>query len=226
MVAVLIRLITGITARWMGIGPLDEVGRAPQRVYFANHTSNLDGPVVWASLPAPLRRQTRPVAAQDYWNGGGIRRFLANKVFRCVLIERKKVTKSSNPLVAMEAALTAGDSLIIFPEGGRTADDSGEMGEFKPGLWHLAKKHPNVQFVPVYLENLNRILPKGDFLFIPLMAAATFGTPIAYDADRQVFLANARDAIVKMRRRGSPCDDPPAASVQPDADREEVVANA
>jgi len=208
MVSTLIRLITGITARWVGTDPVDAAGRAAQRVYFANHTSNLDGPVIWASLPGLLRRATRPVAAQDYWNGGAVRRFFANRVFRCVLIERKKVTKSSNPLAAMKTALEAGDSLILFPEGGRSTDDSGEMGPFKPGIWHLAKKHPNVQFVPVYLENLNRILPKGDFLFIPLMASATFGSPVPFDADKHVFMSSAREAILKLRRRGYACDDP------------------
>lgn len=198
MIATLIRILTGVQARWAG---RTEPDRA-QSIYFANHTSNLDGPVIWASLPAPIRARTRPIAARDYWDRGPIRRYLANRVFRCVLIDRKKVSKSNNPLVAMEAALDAGDSLIIFPEGGRTSADAEHMGEFKPGLWHLARKHPNVRLVPVRLENLNRILPKGDFLFVPLVASATFGEPIAFDPDKDRFMQAAREAIERMQQRG------------------------
>lgn len=196
--ASIIRLLTGVQARWTG-KQMPELHR--QSVFFANHTSNLDGPTIWASLPKRVRERTRPIAAQDYWTRGPIRRFLANNVFRCVLIERNKVSKSSNPLVAMESALAAGDSLIIFPEGGRKGTEDGTLGEFKPGLWHLARKHPDVAFVPVYLENLSRILPKGDFLWIPIMASATFGEAIPFDPDKTRYMTSAKTAIERMRDR-------------------------
>ncbi len=196
--ASIIRLLTGVQARWAGENP-PELDR--QSVFFANHTSNLDGPTIWASLPKRVRDRTRPIAAQDYWTRGPVRRFLANNVFRCVLIERNKVSKSSNPLVVMEAALAAGDSLIIFPEGGRKGTEDGELGEFKPGIWHLARKYPHVQFVPVYLENLSRILPKGEFLWIPLMASATFGEAIPFDTHKSRFMHSAKTAIEQMRDR-------------------------
>lgn len=198
----MIQLVTGAQARWVGIEPTDECGVVPQRIYFANHGSNLEAPVIWASLPGHLRRKTRPVAAQDYWQHGRIRRYFSEHVFRCVLIERKKVTASNNPLVAMEQALDAGDSLIIFPEGTRTTDDEGAMNEFKPGLWHLARKHPQVQLVPVYLENLNRILPKGEVLLIPILAAVTFGAPIAPQEgeEKAEFLRRAKDAVEQLSR--------------------------
>jgi 1-acyl-sn-glycerol-3-phosphate acyltransferase len=205
MIAALIRLCTGAQARWVGIDPADESGAVPQRIYFANHSSNLDAPVIWAALPSELRARTRPVAARDYWDKTAIRRHLATKVFRAVLIERAKVTVSNNPLVAMEAALDAGDSLIIFPEGTRTMDDEGEMGDFRPGLWHLARKHPNVQLVPVHLENLNRILPKGDFILVPLLAAVTFGAPIALadNESKAEFLARAKQAVAALEESGA-----------------------
>ncbi|HSV15840.1 MAG TPA: lysophospholipid acyltransferase family protein [Tepidisphaeraceae bacterium] len=201
MIPALIRLITGAQARWVGVDPVDPAGAIPQRIYFANHGSNLDAPVIWASLPTQLRRKTRPIAARDYWEKTAIHRYVANRVFRAILIERKKVTASNNPLRPMEEALDAGDSLIIFPEGTRTMDDEGEMNDFKPGLWHLAKRHPDVQLVPVYLENLNRILPRGDFLLIPLLAAATFGKPICFDETeaKADFLARAKHAVLELQ---------------------------
>jgi 1-acyl-sn-glycerol-3-phosphate acyltransferase len=203
VIAWLIRMITGAHGRWVGVTPTDAGGAIRQRVYFANHTSNLDAPVIWAALPRALRKRTRPVAARDYWEGDPIRRFLAHNVFRAVLIERKKVAPSCNPLRDMEAVLSDGDSLIIFPEGARFADDDGEMAQFKPGLWHLARKHPEVEFVPVHLENLNRILPKGDLLFVPLLASVTFGAAVQLKdgEEKRAFLDRARAAVATLEAR-------------------------
>jgi len=203
MIAGLIRLITGAHAQWLGVDPLRADGSIPQRIYFANHTSNLDAPVIWASLPRSMRNITRPIAARDYWDKNAACRFLANRVFHCVLIERKKVTAHHNPLAAMEEALAAGSSLIIFPEGTRAIDDDAEIAHFKPGLWHLARKYPAVELVPVHLENLNRILPKGEFLLIPLLAAVTFGKPISphENEDKMSFLERAKNAVDELARR-------------------------
>lgn len=197
MFAPCVKLITGAHARWVGVDPVDEHGVAPQRVYFANHTSNLDAPTIWSALPKPLRCKTRPIAARDYWDGGSLRRFFAHKIMRAVLVERLKVTKSNNPLLDMQAALDAGDSLILFPEGTRSLDDEGAMNEFKPGLFHLAKRYPQVQFVPTYLENLNRILPKGELILVPLLAAVTFGAPLVLGEDegKQAYLSRAKRAL-------------------------------
>ena len=193
--AALVRLLTGVQARWVGCVPA-----ATQRIYFGNHVSNLDGPVIWASLPAPLRALTRPVAARDYWMGGPLRRYLACRVLNAVLIERTKITHENNPLRDMEAALAAGSSLIIFPEGRRQDDEDGGLLPFKPGIWHLAKRCPTVELVPVHLENLNRILPRGDFIYVPLLAAATFGTPLhMHDGEEKAdFLERCRAAVVAL----------------------------
>jgi 1-acyl-sn-glycerol-3-phosphate acyltransferase len=200
VIAGLIRLISGAQARWCGVDPMRADGTVPPRIYFANHQSNLDAPVIWASLPPELRRQTRPVAARDYWDAGPLRRYLSQKIFRVVLIERGKVTVSNNPLRAMEQVLDDGESLIIFPEGTRTMDDEGEMNDFKPGLWHLAKKHPEAELVPVHLENLNRILPKGTLVLVPLLAAVTFGKPVRIEEgeDKPTFLARSKRAVEEL----------------------------
>jgi 1-acyl-sn-glycerol-3-phosphate acyltransferase len=200
MFAPCVKLVTGVHARWIGVDPVDESGVAPQRVYFANHASNLDAPTIWSALPRLLRCKTRPIAARDYWDAGPLRRYFAKRIMRAVLVERLKVTKSNNPLLAMEAALDAGDSLILFPEGTRTLDDEGAMNEFKPGLFHLARKYPHVQFVPTYLENLNRILPKGELILVPLLAAVTFGAPVGLGAEegKQAYLARAKRALEEL----------------------------
>lgn len=197
MLAGLIRLAVGLQDRWQGCAP-----ELRTRIYFANHSSNLDGPAIWASLPGILRARTRPVAARDYWLAGPLRRFVAQRCFRAVLIERRNITAENNPMKDLEAALVAGDSLILFPEGMRRDDPDSDSAllPFKPGLWHLADRHPDVELVPVHLENLNRILPKGTFLPVPVMAAVTFGAPLDRrpEEDKAAFLARARQSVIDL----------------------------
>ena len=188
--AVSIRIFSGVQARWLGCPP-----DTTQRVYFANHTSNLDFLVLWSVLPDGARRKTRPVAASDYWRANRFRYFLANSVFRGVLIERQKVTRSNNPIDQLFRVLLAGESLIIFPEGGRTTDP--EMRPFKSGLYYLGKAAPSVDLVPVYIDNASRILPKGEFLPIPLLCSVNFGAPMRLlpTESKQAFLTRARAAV-------------------------------
>jgi len=188
------RLFTGARARWIGCAP-----EPRQRIYFANHTSNLDFVLLWASFPPAMRHQTRPIAAQDYWQKDPIRRWLAAKVFKAVLIERKRVSRENNPMEPMLTAMEEGSSLIIFPEGMR--NPSGEIGEFKPGLYHLAKQRPDVELVPVFIENLNRVLPKGEFFPVPILCSVTFGTPLSIlpDEHKGSFMLRARDAVLALK---------------------------
>jgi 1-acyl-sn-glycerol-3-phosphate acyltransferase len=194
LIAWFTRVLTGVRARWQGCAPVAE-----QRVYFANHTSNLDFVLLWSALPGDLRRKTRPVAARDYWQGGGVREWLAGRVFRAVLIERHTVTRENNPLTPMLDALAGGESLIIFPEGTRNPD--GEVNPFKPGLFHLAKARPEVALVPVFIENLNRVLPKGEILPVPMLCSVSFGEPLRLaDGETKLpFLTRAREAMLALR---------------------------
>ena len=191
----ILRVITGARATWMAAEPSTQ-----PTIYFANHTSNLDAAVLWASLPPTVRERTRPVAAQDYWDTNRIRRFTAVRIFNALLIERKNVTARTNPLPAIIAALDAGSSIIIFPEGGRSAGP--EPGAFKSGIYHLAKQRPNIPLTPVFLENFNRILPKGEFLPVPLLATVIVGAPIQLNADENKidFLERARLAVWNLHR--------------------------
>ena len=167
-------------------------------IFFANHSSHLDFAVLWAALPGDERQRTRPVAGRDYWEATPLRRWIARRVFCAVLIERQNVNTANNPLALMLAALDAGHSLIVFPEGTRSTD--GVMHDFKPGLFHLARARPALPLVPVYLENLNRMLPKGDILAVPLIASVTVGRPLHLGADENKldFLARARQAVVAL----------------------------
>ena len=195
LIVALTRLVSGASARWVGCLP-----EARPRIYFANHTSNLDTVVLWAALPPEARAQTRPVAARDYWTTGRLRRYLATRVFNAVLIERKRVTAHDNPVEQMLTALEEKCSLIIFPEGGRQLGP--ELAPFKGGLYHLAKKLPDIEFIPVLIDNLNRILPKGEVLPVPLLSCISFGAPIRLEENetKTAFLERARHAVHQLRQ--------------------------
>jgi len=196
-VASFARLLTGVQARWIGCRP-----EAKQRIYFANHTSHLDFVVLWSALPGDVRAQARPVAAKDYWEKG-FRAFLAQRVFRAILIDRKHTAQTAqNPIEIMLEAIGQTESLIFFPEG--TRGDGTIVAPFRSGLYHLAKARPDIELVPVYLENLSRILPKGEVLPVPLIGMLTFGAPmqLEQDEDRGPFLERAHTAVVSLRRGG------------------------
>ncbi len=169
-------------------------------IFFANHSSHLDFATIWAALPPAQRKRVRPVAGRDYWEKTAAHRWLAVTVFNAVLIERQKVTVATNPLAPMVAALDASASLIVFPEGTRSPD--GKLQPFKSGLHHLARARPTVPLVPVLLDNLNRILPKGDFLPVPLVATLAVGAPLAFDPAeaKDAFLERARLAVTALQR--------------------------
>lgn len=195
LLVALAKLISGANARWAGCAP-----DTRQRIYFANHTSHLDALVLWAILPPALRALTRPVAARDYWTAGRLRRRIAVQVFHAVLIERKKPTPDNNPLEDMIRGLGQTHSLIVFPEG--TRGTGHDPGPFKGGLFHLATRRPDVELVPVLIDNLNRILPKGEILPVPLLGSVSFGTPIRLEPteEKAAFLSRAREAVVALRQ--------------------------
>ncbi len=192
-ITLLARFFSGFTVRWIDCQP-----DTYQRVYFANHTSHLDAVVLWSALPRELRLLTRPVAAQDYWSKTRWRRFLASS-FNALLIDRKEIKVHQSPVDLMIREMGDVYSLIVFPEGSRT--ENGEMGEFKSGLYYMAKKRPDLELVPVYMDNLNRVLPRGEYLPVPLLSSITIGAPIWLEVGEQKadFLARARESVRALK---------------------------
>ncbi len=193
VLALTAKLLSGATVRWVDCQP-----DTCQRVYFANHTSHLDALVLWSSLPKDVRALTRPVAAKDYWEHGMVRRHIA-RTFNALLIDRKKIKVHRSPVDMMIREIGDRYSLIVFPEGGRNTGE--EMGDFKSGLYYLGKKRPDLELVPVYIDNLNRVLPRGEFLPVPLLSCITIGPPIWLEQGepKTDFLKRARRAVQRLK---------------------------
>ena len=192
--AAMARLLSGASVRWIASQP-----DTCQRIYFANHTSHLDALIIWASLPQSVREVTRPVAAKDYWSRGIFRRWLAEQVFDAILIDRTAIKVHQSPVDLMLREIGSTRSLIVFPEGSRSI--TGDLGEFKSGLYYLAKKRPDIELLPVHIDNLNRILPRGEFLPVPLLSCISFGPPmwLEHGEAKASFLARARKAVQALK---------------------------
>ena len=192
LLTLLTRLLVGAYPQWQGCAP-----SRTQRIYFANHSSHMDAIVIWSSLPAELRAKTRPVAAKDYWEKGALRRRIAIKELKVVLIDRHH-TAHANPLDPLIQALHEGSSLIIFPEGTRRPQPL--PSPFKSGLWRLMREFPDVELIPVYIENLHRSMSKGTLIPIPTICSVRFGAPLPHSPDdsKENFLNRARNAVIQL----------------------------
>ncbi|MBU4519999.1 MAG: 1-acyl-sn-glycerol-3-phosphate acyltransferase [Gammaproteobacteria bacterium] len=189
----LVRLLTGAQARWYGCPP-----KAEQRIYFANHQSHADLVLIWAALPQELRSITRPIAARDYWTASKFKRWITTEVFNAVYVEREK-KGDEDPLQPLVDALESGDSLILFPEG--TRGHAEDPQAFKSGIYNLARRFPQVVLVPAWIHNVQRVMPKGEVIPVPVLCSVTFGEPMALGADeaRADFLNRARAAVMALR---------------------------
>jgi 1-acyl-sn-glycerol-3-phosphate acyltransferase len=203
----IVRLLTGAQARWYGCPPMAE-----QRIYFANHQSHADLVMIWAALPAELRGITRPIAAKDYWTKTPFKKWITTAVFNAVYIDRER-TEGLDPLQPLIDALTKGDSVILFPEGTRGNEELPQR--FKSGLYNLALRFPQVVLVPAWINNIQRVMPKGEVVPVPILCSVTFGKPmqverrtVANDEDGQSkqvveghaeFAERARNAVISLR---------------------------
>ena len=189
----LVRVLTGAQARWYGCPP-----QAEQRIYFANHQSHADLVMIWAALPHELRSITRPVAARDYWTRSPLRQWITTAVFNAIYVDRAR-TADQDPLEPLVEALEHGDSIIIFPEGTRGYAD--EPQPFKAGLYNLALRFPQAVLVPAWIDNVQRVMPKGEVVPVPILCSVTFGAPVQLEPgeERRHFLDRARQAVIALR---------------------------
>ena len=199
--AAVARLITGAQGHWYGAPP-----KAEQRIYFANHQSHFDWVLIWAALPRDLRSVTRPIAARDYWTRSKLKHWITREVFNAVYVSRTRPKDASgvgsddeDPLEPLMEALRHGDSLVIFPEG--TRGNKVDPAPFKAGLFHLAEAFPELPLIPAWIDNVQRVMPKGEVVPVPILCSVTFGKPLVLfpGESKQGFLERARNAVMALR---------------------------
>jgi len=142
----------------------------PVAVYAANHTSYMDTPVIFSTLPF----QFRILAKKELWTMP----FIGWHLNRSGQIPVDSVSSNStvSSLGAAVRALRAGMPLFVFPEGARTPD--GTTQPFLAGAAFLAIR-AQVPLVPIALSGVYDLLPMHTRHFYPGEITLTVGEPIS-----------------------------------------------
>jgi len=169
-------------------------------IVVSNHNSHLDTLVLMTLLPWPMLRKLRPVAAKDYFLRNRVLAWFALNIMHIIPLEREVIDRHRDPLAACSEALQNGDILILFPEGSR--GDPEQIGTFKSGITHLAKRNPEVTIIPIFLHGLGKALPKGEALLVPFFCDVFIGESISWSGDRTSFMTSLEQGIKALAEEG------------------------
>ncbi|MFO7541957.1 MAG: lysophospholipid acyltransferase family protein [Thiobacillus sp.] len=159
----------------------ERLPRTGPAILAANHNSHLDTLLLMSLFPVSQLHRVRPVAAADYFLKNRFIAWFALNIMHILPLARRP-KPGEPPLAHIEAALVAGDILILFPEGSRGEPE--KRSALKSGIAHLMADAPTVPVIPVYLHGLGKALPKGDWLPIPFFADGFVGEPLVWQGDR------------------------------------------
>jgi 1-acyl-sn-glycerol-3-phosphate acyltransferase len=163
------RVCLAISGSRLVVRGAENLRKYPVAVYAANHTSYMDTPVIFATLPF----QFRILAKAELWKLPFIGWYLNRSGQLPIDTDNPRATLSS--LGAAVKALRAGMPLFVFPEGSRTPD--GELQAFLSGAAFLAIR-AQVPLVPIALNGVYDLLPIHTRHFFPGTLTLTVGEPI------------------------------------------------
>ena len=166
------------------LAALDEDQHA---LFVANHHSHLDTSLLLTSIPLPWRHKLVVGAASDYFFDKRVKATLSALAIGAFPIDRHSTGRASANQMA--ELLNAGNSLLIYPEGGRSPDGWGQP--FKGGAAYLALRC-EVPVVPIYLAGTGKIWRKGQRVPTPSNTTVVFGDPIWADEGDNTRRLNAR----------------------------------
>lgn len=157
-------------------------------IIVANHNSHLDVFALINVLGLKRLPIVRPVAAADYFMTNPLRRWFATNIVGIIPIDRTKVRRErgKHPLDPISKVIESGGIVLLFPEG--TRGEPEKLDEFQSGVAHLAKLHPDVPVIPVFLHGLGKALPKGDPLLVPFFCDMFVGKPLDSSLSKQDFM--------------------------------------
>jgi 1-acyl-sn-glycerol-3-phosphate acyltransferase len=158
-----------VTGSKLTVRGAENLRKHPVAVYASNHTSYMDTPVIFASLPM----QFRILAKKELWPIPFIGWYLNRSGQIPIDTRNPRATLSS--LGAAAKALRSGTPLFVFPEGGRTSD--GELKPFLSGAAYLAIR-TQVPLVPIALNGVFDLLPIHTRHFYPSQLTLSAGEPI------------------------------------------------
>ncbi len=171
-------------------------------ILVANHNSHLDTLVLMSLLSLRRLPDVRPVAAADYFLAGPWLTWFATNLIGIIPIERRKPQGDEvvDVLAGAAAALTAGNIVILFPEGTRGEPEA--LQSFKSGVARLAERCPAAPVQPVYLHGLGKALPKGAWLPVPFFCDVLVGEPLPWPGSRQRLMEQLKSSMAALAATG------------------------
>ena len=167
-------------------------------IIVSNHNSHLDTIVLMTLFPTRKMLKISPVAAADYFLKNPIVAWISLNIFNIIPISRK-VSKSAQEefYEELDKRLKERGIIILYPEGSRGEPD--KMSDFKSGIAHIAKLHPEVPIIPVYMEGLGMALPKGEAIFVPAICTVVVEKPIFFEGDKDEFMQKLKNIFDEMQ---------------------------
>jgi 1-acyl-sn-glycerol-3-phosphate acyltransferase len=152
------------------------------------------------SLPTNKLATTHPVAAADYFGRNRFISFISWLFINVVLIPRKRATEEGekDPIEIMDQLLKKGKSMILFPEGSR--GKAGKLQPFKKGIGFVLDQNRNVPVIPVYMQGIGRVLPKGNKIILPSLTKIYFGEAIHInDESIEEIVMKIEEAVLQLK---------------------------
>jgi 1-acyl-sn-glycerol-3-phosphate acyltransferase len=180
-------------------------------VIIANHSSHFDSPVVYTALPGRIRNKLAMAAAADKFFGSRKKRVWWQSLFQNAFpVHRGGGTKQLDYPMSL---LRSGWSILIYPEGGRSK--TGQIARFKAGPAIMAMQ-AKVPVIPIYMDGLRAIMPKGQREPRPGPVFARIGKPISLEGVASVGEATALLENAMRELAGLPAHRAaPAATAEP-----------
>ena len=170
-------------------------------VLVANHNSHLDAVALISLFPLRMLSKLRPVAAQDYFFRNPFLKWFALSIMGIIPLDREVKSKRKHPLASINEALDRGEIVIVFPEGSRGAPE--QLGDFKAGIAHIAKKNPEAPLVPIYMHGLGKDLPKGEALLVPFFLDVFIGEAIQWRDNKKAFMEELSARMTALAKEGN-----------------------
>jgi 1-acyl-sn-glycerol-3-phosphate acyltransferase len=162
-------------------------GASGPALIVANHNSHLDALILMILWGPWKLHKIRPVAAADYFYRFRILKWFALRIIGIVPINRQLKGMRIDPLARISQAIERGEIVILFPEGQRGEPE--KLEDFKTGIAHLARRHPDVPVYPVYMHGLGKALPRGEALLVPFFCDIFVGQPMRWTGEKDSYMA-------------------------------------
>lgn len=181
-------LILATTGVQVDVEGLDRVKRGETYVFISNHQSIYDIPVIFASLPFQLRIIAKESLGSFPFLGWHLRRA------GHLLVDRRNPDRTGI-LNRWRRLVNDRLSLIIFPEGTRSAD--GRVGRFRGGSFLLALE-AGLTIVPLSVSGSRHVMRKGRLMTCPGEVTLTIHEPVAAPKIDRPTVTDARELARKI----------------------------